>query len=48
MSRVRPDQPGVGALLETIENQRLGCELAGSPLYADVLDKTVITVHPAA
>lgn len=24
-------------LLETIESQRLGCELAGSPLYADVL-----------
>ncbi|MBX3286301.1 MAG: DUF2332 domain-containing protein [Actinobacteria bacterium] len=38
MSRWRPDQPGVGALLETIENQRLGCELAGSPLYADLLD----------
>ncbi len=38
MSSTRPDQPGVGALLETIENQRLGCELAGSPLYADLLD----------
>ena len=25
-------------LLETIETQRLGCELAGSPLYASVLD----------
>jgi hypothetical protein len=38
VSRVRPDEPGVAALLETIENQRVGCELAGSPLYADLLD----------
>lgn len=44
MSRVPPDQPGVGALLETIENQRLGCELAGSPLYADVLDAVAADV----
>ena len=26
------------ALLETIATQRLGCELAGSPLYAAILD----------
>lgn len=44
MSRVRPDQPGVDALLETIENQRLGCELAGSPLYADLLDAVAADV----
>ena len=25
-------------LLETVETQRLGCDLAGSPLYAEVLD----------
>lgn len=30
--------PAVATLLETIETQRLGCELAGSPLYAAVLD----------
>lgn len=29
---------GREALLETIATQRLGCELAGSPLYADILD----------
>ncbi len=44
MSRVHPDQPGVGALLETIENQRVGCELAGSPLYADLLDAVAADV----
>ena len=44
MRRVRPDQPGVAALLETIENQRLGCELAGSPLYADLLDAVAADV----
>jgi hypothetical protein len=44
VSRVRPDQPGVGALLETIENQRSGCELAGSPLYADLLDAVAVDV----
>ena len=44
MSRVRPDPPGVGALLETIENQRVGCELAGSPLYADLLDAVAADV----
>jgi hypothetical protein len=31
-------------LLETIETQRLGCELAGSPLYADVLDAVAADV----
>ena len=34
MTRVDGDR---ATLLETIETQRLGCELAGSPLYADVL-----------
>jgi len=29
---------GRSSLLETIETQRLGCELAGSPLYAAILD----------
>ncbi len=38
MSRVRRDPPGTKDLLETIETQRLGCEMAGSPLYAEVLD----------
>jgi hypothetical protein len=28
---------GRAVLLDTIETQRLGCELAGSPLYSDVL-----------
>lgn len=32
-------------LLETIELQRLGCELAGSPLYAEVLDVVAADVE---
>lgn len=32
-------------LLETIELQRLGCELAGSPLYAEVLDAVAVDVE---
>ncbi|QXC63279.1 DUF2332 domain-containing protein [Aquihabitans sp. G128] len=35
---MRHDPPGLRALLDTIETQRSGCEMAGSPLYADVLD----------
>ena len=32
-------------LLDTIELQRLGCELAGSPLYARVLDAVASDVR---
>ncbi len=34
----RRDGPWVRDLLDTIETQRAGCEMAGSPLYAEVLD----------
>ncbi|HEX2575614.1 MAG TPA: DUF2332 domain-containing protein [Aquihabitans sp.] len=44
MSVTRPDDPGRRALLDTIETQRLGCEMAGSPLYADVLDAVATDV----
>ena len=35
------------SLLETIETQRAGCELAGSPLYADVLHVVAADVRRA-
>jgi hypothetical protein len=34
-----------GSLLDTIELQRAGCELAGSPLYAEVLDAVAADVR---
>ncbi|MCU1497971.1 MAG: hypothetical protein JWM47_1924 [Acidimicrobiales bacterium] len=37
MTRAQHDRPGRDALLATIETQRAGCEMAGSPLYAGVL-----------
>lgn len=44
MSRGRGSPGGPAALLELIETQRLGCEMAGSPLYADVLDAVAADV----
>lgn len=44
MTSLRPDGPGVSALLDTIETQRAGCEMAGSPLYADLLDAVATDV----
>lgn len=41
---LRRDGPGVRALLDTIEIQRVGCEMAGSPLYADLLDAVATDV----
>lgn len=37
-------RPTIDSLAETIELQRLGCELAGSPLYAEVLDAVALDV----
>lgn len=44
MRSPRRDGLGVRALLDTIETQRLGCEMAGSPLYAEVLDAVATDV----
>lgn len=44
MSRVRRDAPGTRALLDSIEIQRFGCEMAGSPLYAEILDAVATDV----
>ncbi|CAN5502512.1 DUF2332 domain-containing protein [soil metagenome] len=44
MIRNRSDPPGLRALLDTIETQRTGCEMAGSPLYAEVLDAVAADV----
>lgn len=51
MSRGRGSRDGPAALLDLIETQRLGCEMAGSPLYAEVLDAVatdVVADGPAA
>lgn len=40
MRPARPESSGATSLLDTIENQRLGCELAGSALYAELLAAT--------
>ena len=44
MRPVRRDRQGTAELLQTIETQRFGCEMAGSPLYADVLDAVATNV----
>jgi len=44
VTSLRRDGPGVSALLDTIETQRAGCEMAGSPLYADLLDAVATDV----
>ncbi len=44
MRPVRRDQPGTAELRQTIETQRIGCEMAGSALYAHVLSAVATDV----